>query len=341
MPIALVFPGQGSQSQGMLAALAARFPTVQRCFAEASAALGLDLWRLVTDGPVEQLNATEFTQPVMLAAGVATWRVWLEQGGAHPAAVSGHSLGEFTALVCAESLAFAAALRLVRERGRIMQHAVPTGGAMAAVLGLEDEAVEALCREAAGGRASPAPGELEAAGVVEVVNFNSPAQVVIAGDTAAVERAVALARLRGARRALRLPVSVPAHSSLMRTAAAQLQPQLAQVPIKPPRYAYFSAVDAAEHRSPEDIRAILVKQLASPVRWRRTVRSLLGRAPILIECGPGKVLTGLNRRIARDATCFALEDPESLAVALRACASEPGGFPAGGTPQPSTGAARA
>ncbi|HTW73641.1 MAG TPA: ACP S-malonyltransferase [Steroidobacteraceae bacterium] len=320
MPIALVFPGQGSQSRGMLAALAARFPSVQRCFAEASAALDLDLWRLVTEGPVEQLNATEFTQPVMLAAGIATWRVWLEQGGAHPAAVSGHSLGEFTALVCAESLAFGPALRLVRDRGRLMQQAVPTGGAMAAILGLEDEAVEALCLEAAGHE------------VVEVVNFNSPGQVVIAGNSAAVDRAVELARVRGARRARRLSVSVPAHSSLMRSAAAQLQPQLAQLPIGPPRYAYFSAVDGAEHASPEDIRAILAQQLASPVRWRRTVRALFTRAPMLIECGPGKVLTGLNRRIERGASCLALEDPESLAAALRAGASEPEGLAADGNP---------
>ncbi len=330
MPIALLFPGQGSQSLGMLAALATRFQTVRRCMTEASTALDVDLWRLISQGPQAQLDATEFTQPVMLAAGIATWRVWLEQGGPTPAAVSGHSLGEFTALVCAESLAFAPALRLVRERGRLMQEAVPGGGAMAAIVGLADDAVEALCREVADGQ------------VVEPVNFNCPNQVVIAGDRAAVERAVQLARSRGARRSVRLPVSVPAHSSLMRAAAEQLQQRLSQLPIRPPRYPYVSAVDGAEHSSPDDIRATLVRQLASPVRWRQTVRALLARASMLVECGPGKVLTGLNRRIERSGSYYALEDPESLAAALAACGAAAGGqaLP-GGAPQSTPRAAPA
>lgn len=307
---ALVFPGQGSQSRGMLAALAQRFTIVQQCFAEASAIVGTDLWRLVRDGPEQQLNSTEITQPVMLTAGIATWRVWRELGGPAPQLVSGHSLGEFTALVCAGSLEFAAALGLVHSRGRLMQQAVPEGeGAMAAILGLEDAAVEELCREVA---------EAE---VIEAVNFNSPGQVVIAGNLAAVERAIERAGARGARRALRLPVSVPAHSSLLRQAAEQLRVRLQSVHVTAPRYEFVSAMDARAHTTPEDIRETLVRQLASPVRWTETVRALLDRTGTLIECGPGRVLTGLNRRIDRSAQCLALEDPDSIGAALRALSS--------------------
>lgn len=308
MSAALVFPGQGSQSLGMMGALAARFPLVANCFAEASAALDFDLWELASVGPAERLNMTEYTQPLMLVAGVATFRVWREAGGPSPAVVSGHSLGEFTALACAEALPFEAAVRLVRARGQIMQRAVAPGeGAMAAILGLADEAqVEAICAEAAQGQ------------VVEAVNFNAPAQVVIAGHTAAVERAMGLATARGAKRTLRLPVSVPAHSSLLRAACSELERMLAPVPVARPRYRYVSAMDAREHDDPSDIRATLVRQLASPVRWTDTVRALLGHSQVLIECGPGKVLTGLNRRIERGAQCFALEDPESLRAALSA-----------------------
>jgi len=307
MSIALVFPGQGSQSVGMLAALRARFPPVADCFEQASQALGFDLGRLVAEGPAERLNATEFTQPAMLVAGVATWRAWREQGGIAPAVVAGHSLGEFTALVCAQALPFQAAVQLVRYRGQIMQRAVPEGsGAMAAILGLEDAEVESVCAEAAHGE------------VVEAVNFNSPAQVVIAGHAAAVERAMALAQQRGARRAVRLPVSVPAHSRLMAEAARQLSLRLDEIDVQPPLYRYISAVDAQEHSEPSDIRATLVRQLASPVRWAQTVRALLALAPNLVECGPGKVLTGLNRRIQRSAHCYALEDPDSLGAAVAA-----------------------
>jgi [acyl-carrier-protein] S-malonyltransferase len=307
MSIALVFPGQGSQSVGMLAALAARYAQVGECFEQASQALGFGLWQLVSEGPAERLNATEYTQPAMLVAGIATWRVWREQGGAAPTMVAGHSLGEFTALVCAQALPFEAAVQLVQFRGQIMQRAVPEGsGAMAAILGLEDAEVESACAEASQGE------------VVQAVNFNSPAQVVIAGHAAAVERAMLLAKQRGAKRAVLLPVSVPAHSRLMGEAAQQLSARLDQIDVRAPVYRYVSAVDAAEHSDPADIRATLVRQLASPVRWAHTVRALLAGAPNLIECGPGRVLTGLNRRIERGATCYALEDPDSLAAAVAA-----------------------
>jgi [acyl-carrier-protein] S-malonyltransferase len=307
MSIALVFPGQGSQSVGMLAALTARYASAAQCFEQASQALGFDLWRLVAEGPAERLNATEYTQPAMLVAGVATWRAWREQGGVAPTVVAGHSLGEFTALVCAEALPFEAAVQLVQYRGQIMQRAMPEGaGAMAAVLGIEDAEVEAACAQASQGE------------VVEAVNYNFPGQVVIAGHAAAVERAMELARQRGAKRTVLLPVSVPAHSRLMREAAQQLSGRLDQIDVCPPVYRYISAVDAAEHSDPADIRATLVRQLASPVRWTQTVRALLALAPTLIECGPGKVLTGLVRRIDRAASCYALEDPESVAAAVAA-----------------------
>jgi [acyl-carrier-protein] S-malonyltransferase len=307
MSIAMVFPGQGSQSVGMLAALTARYEQAAQCFERGSQALGFDLWKLVAEGPSERLNSTEYTQPAMLVAGVATWCAWREQGGAEPALVAGHSLGEFTALVCAQALPFEVAVQLVRYRGQIMQRAVPEGsGAMAAILGLEDAEVEAVCAQASQHE------------VVQAVNFNCPAQVVIAGHATAVERAVTLAKQRGAKRAVLLPVSVPAHSLLMAEAAQQLSLRLDKIELRSPLYRYISAVDAAEHSEPADIRATLVRQLASPVRWAQTVRSLLATATHLVECGPGKVLTGLNRRIERAASCYALEDPDSLAAAVAA-----------------------
>jgi [acyl-carrier-protein] S-malonyltransferase len=309
MGVAFVFPGQGSQSVGMLGALADRFPIVRETFQAASGVLGYDLWSVVAAGPIEKLNATACTQPAMLAAGFATWQVWLQQGGARPTLVSGHSLGEFTALVCAGSLAFADAIALVAARGELMQAAVPAGaGAMAAVLGLDDAEVEAACAEAAQGQ------------VVEAVNYNSPGQVVIAGDTAAVTRAIEAAKARGAKRAVILPVSVPSHSSLMRGAAEQLRARLASVSFGKPQMTYVSAVDARSHQDADDLRANLVRQLASPVRWSSTVQALttLG-ATTLVECGPGKVLTALNRRIDRrpEITCLALEDLASLQAALQ------------------------
>src|SRR6267378_447123 len=281
MSFAFVFPGQGSQSVGMLGALAAAVACVRSTFEEGSAVLGFDLWKLVSEGPEEAVTATEQTQPAMLAAGVATWRAWRARGGALPAVVSGHSLGEFTALVCAEGLRFGATVDLVHFRGQVMQEAVPAGsGAMAAILGLDDAGVEAACRDAAQGA------------VVEPANFNSPGQVVIAGEKAAVQRAIEAARVRGAKRAVALPVSVPSHTSLMRGAAERLEQRLRSFEVRAPRIRYISAVDASAHERPDEIRELLVRQLWSPVRWSETLRAVSAGVAQVIECGPGKVLTG-------------------------------------------------
>ncbi len=307
--LAFVFPGQGSQSVGMLAKLAEASSIVRATFDEASAVLGYDLWQLTQQGPAEDLNATERTQPAMLAAGIATWRLWCERGGAQPAVITGHSLGEFTALTAAGAVDFAACIDLVRFRGRAMQEAVPAGtGAMAALLGLEDADVEAACAEAAAG-----------GGVVEAVNFNSPGQVVIAGERAAVLRAIDAAKTRGAKRAMELPVSVPSHSSLMKPAGARLAEKLAATPFRVPSIRYLSAVDAREHQDPDDIRQLLVRQLSSPVRWTATVAALTGAgAQHIVECGPGGVLAGLVKRITRggDTQAAALETPESFTATL-------------------------
>lgn len=309
--LALVFPGQGSQSVGMLAKLAEAWPIVRATFDEASAVLGYDLWQLTQQGPAEDLNATERTQPAMLAAGIATWRLWRERGGAQPTVITGHSLGEFTALTAAGAVDFAACIDLVRFRGRAMQEAVPAGtGAMAALLGLEDADVEAACAEATAG-----------GGVVEAVNFNSPGQVVIAGERAAVLRAIEAAKTRGAKRAVELPVSVPSHSSLMKSAGARLAEKLAATPFRVPSIRYLSAVDAREHQDPDDIRQLLVRQLSSPVRWTATVAALTGAgigAKQIVECGPGGVLAGLVKRITRggDTQTAALETPESFTATL-------------------------
>ena len=292
----------------MLADLASADPLVRSTFAEASAVLGYDLWQLASAGPEAALNQTERTQPAMLAAGVATWRIWRSRGGGLPLLVSGHSLGEFTALVCAEALEFAPAIDLVRFRGQIMQEAVPAGsGAMAAILGLDDADIEAACREAAQGS------------IVEPANFNSPGQVVIAGEAAAVQRAIELAKARGAKRAVPLPVSVPSHTSLMQAAAARLAERLRALTVRTPHVRYLSAVDAAEHAAPDEIRALLVRQLSSPVRWSQTLKALAASGVSqVIECGPGKVLTGLNRRIEkREGLQFpALEDMAGIDAAL-------------------------
>jgi [acyl-carrier-protein] S-malonyltransferase len=307
--LAFVFPGQGSQSVGMLAKLAEASPSVRATFDEASTVLGYDLWQLSQQGPAEDLNATERTQPAMLAAGIATWRLWRERGGPQPAVVTGHSLGEFTALTAAGAIDFPVCIDLVRFRGRTMQEAVPAGtGAMAALLGLEDADVEAACADAATG-----------GGVVEAVNYNSPGQVVIAGERAAVLRAIEAAKTRGAKRALELPVSVPAHSSLMKSAGARLAEKLATTPIRTPSIRYMSAVDAREHDDPEDIRRLLVSQISSPVRWTATVAALVnGSAKHIVECGPGGVLASLVKRITRgsDLQTAALETPESLSAAI-------------------------
>jgi [acyl-carrier-protein] S-malonyltransferase len=307
--LAFVFPGQGSQSVGMLAKLAEVSPIVRATFDEASAVLGYDLWRLSQEGPAEDLNATERTQPAMLAAGIATWRLWRERGGAQPAVLTGHSLGEFTALSAAGAIEFSACIDLVRFRGRVMQEAVPAGtGAMAALLGLEDADVEAACAEAAA-----------AGGVVEAVNYNSPGQVVIAGDRAAVLRAIEAAKTRGAKRAVELPVSVPSHSSLMKPAGARLAEKLGAMELRAPSIRYLSAVDAREHREPDDIRRLLVSQISSPVRWTATVAALASAgAKHIVECGPGGVLASLVKRITRgsETQTAALESPESLASTL-------------------------
>ncbi len=312
MSWAMVFPGQGSESLGMLASFAAEEP-VRTTFAEVSEVLGYDLWALVQTGPEEQLHATENTQPAMLAAGVALWRLWLRRGGGIPAAVAGHSLGEFTALVCAGTLQLSTAADLVRFRGRAMQEAVPRGtGAMAAILGLEDARVIEACRSAADGQ------------VVEPVNFNAPGQVVIAGDRAAVERAVETAKGLGAKRAILLTVSVPSHSRLMQPAAERFAAVLDATTFTAPRITYVSAVDAQPHDDPTEIRDLLKRQIASPVRWRDTVRALIAREiRLVVECGPGKVLTGLNRRIERrpDLQYLSIEDAASIEAAVAASRS--------------------
>jgi [acyl-carrier-protein] S-malonyltransferase len=316
MALAFVFPGQGSQSIGMLAQLAAAHPEVEATFAEASAALGYDLWQVCEQGPEQQLNSTECTQPAMLAAGIATWRVWRSRGGRLPDIVAGHSLGEFTALVAAGGLEFPVAIDLVRWRGRFMQEAVPAGeGAVAAILGLETHELAAACAEAAQGQ------------VAELVNFNAPGQIVIAGHAAAIERAIAAAKARGARRGVLLPVSAPVHSSLMQGAASRLEQKLAGISLRAPAMRFLSSVDALERSEPEALRALLVRQLASPVRWIDTLQALAAAAPVqVIECGPGKVLTGLNRRIDKrpEVQCLALEDEATLDAAL-AAVSQTGG----------------
>ncbi|HTQ36741.1 MAG TPA: ACP S-malonyltransferase, partial [Steroidobacteraceae bacterium] len=258
--------------------------------------------------PAAKLGETAYTQPAMLAADIATWRYWLNAGGARPDAVAGHSLGEFAALVAAGALEFATAVRLVRERGERMQAAVPAGsGAIAAVLGLEDAAVIAACRDAAQGE------------VVETVNFNSPGQAVIAGHAAAVQRALEACKAAGAKRAVLLPMSVPAHSSLMQPAADGFAATLRATRLEPPDIAYWSPVDAQPHHTVEDIRALLIRQLTSPVLWTSLVRALAAAgATALIECGPGKVLAVLNRRIDGKLQCLALQDPPSVEAALAA-----------------------
>ena len=310
MSIAVVFPGQGSQSTGMLGELARAEPVVEATFAEASEVLGYDLWALCQQGPDEELALTEKTQPAMLAAGVATWRALQGHAQLRPVAMAGHSLGEYSALVCSGALDFRAATELVRHRGRLMQQAVPVGvGAMAAVLGLEDAEVEAACAEAAGSE------------VVEAVNFNAPGQVVIAGHATAVERAIEAAKGRGAKRAVLLPVSVPSHSSLMRGAAERLAEKLAVTELRRPQVPDVYTVEVRRHAEPDGIRSALQEQLYKPVRWADTVRAMIeSGVTTIVECGPGKVLTSLNRRIARGPglTMIAVDDPESLARAITA-----------------------
>ena len=310
MSLAFVFPGQASQSIGMLSGLARISPIITATFAEAGAVLGYDLWQRCQEGPAELLNSTECTQPAMLTAGVATYRLWRERGGRQPAMMAGHSLGEFSALVAAGYLDFKSAVELVRYRGELMQAAVPSGeGGIAAILGLEDADVEAACQEAAQGE------------VVEAVNFNAPGQVVIAGVATAVARAIEIATAKGARRAMALPMSVPAHSSLMRPAAEKLRTRLEQTAVAESSEVKVYGVDCKIHTGANDIRTGLVKQLSTPVYWAATVRTMIAAgANQIVECGPGKVLTALNRRVDknRDLQMLALEDPQALDDALAA-----------------------
>lgn len=303
---AIVFPGQGSQSSGMLAALASAYPTVRETFAEASEILRYDLWKLTQEGPEEELNRTTRTQPALLAAGVAVWRVWNDAGGSRPAVMAGHSLGEYTALVCAGVIEFADAVALVAERGRVMQAAVPEGtGLMAAILGLENEQVETICTEAAEDQ------------TVTVANYNSPGQVVIAGNREAVERAVGLAREMGARRALPLSVSVPSHCALMKEAAGEFAGTLDSIQFHDGVIPVIQNIDAKARTGADDIRAALVRQLHEPVLWVDTIAGMAGEGiETVIESGPGKVLAGLIRRIDASMVTVSINDSATLQKAL-------------------------
>jgi [acyl-carrier-protein] S-malonyltransferase len=307
LTIAMVFPGQGSQSKGMQVDLAAEYPEVQETYAEASDVLGYDLWQLVQDGPAERLGETVVTQPAMLTAGVAAYRVWQAAGGALPAQMAGHSLGEYTALVCASAVSFGDAMRVVKRRSELMQEAVPVGiGAMAAVLGLDDDAIVSLCAEAS------------TIGIAEPVNFNSPGQVVIAGHATAVSQAVEYAKEHGARRAILLPVSVPSHSSLMRDAGMSLIETLSSTPFQKPTITVINAATAEAYADGDDIRQKLSAQVYSPVLWVRTVEAMIAAgASTIIECGPGKVLAGLVRRISRDTPVSFIDNNDSLQKALQ------------------------
>lgn len=304
--LAFVFPGQGSQSLGMLNLLSASYPEVKQTFDHASRVLGRDLWNLASNGPEDELNQTQNTQPLMLAAGVAVWEVWCKQSDIRPGWLAGHSLGEYTALVCSGVLAFADAVKLVEARARFMQEAVPAGvGAMAAILGLDDDKVIAICVEQAGSE------------VVSAVNFNSPGQVVIAGHKAAVERAAEAAKAAGAKRAVLLPVSVPSHCALMQPAADKLDGLMQDTVFSAPCIPLIHNVDTESHTTPETIRKALKEQLYQPVRWVESISKMHNKGVnFFVECGPGKVLTGLDKRIVKEAEHFALYDPESLAKLL-------------------------
>ncbi len=300
--LAFAFPGQGSQSIGMMSDLAESFPTVRQTFEQASDCLGFDLWQLVQQGPVEDLNQTHNTQPAMLVSAVAMWRVWCEQSDITPSWMAGHSLGEYTALVCSQALGFEDAVQLVAERGRLMQQAVPAGvGAMAAIIGLEDHVVVKVCADSAEGD------------VVSAVNFNAPGQVVIAGNHDAVERAMQAAKDAGAKRALKLPVSVPSHCSLMEPAAEKLAEKLQSISINTPKMTLIHNVDVASHNAEEVIKNALKEQLFKPVRWVDGIKYMHDQGVAnMVECGPGKVLLGLNKRIVKQANHMAMFDPASL-----------------------------
>ncbi|MBW3163910.1 ACP S-malonyltransferase [Ferrimonas balearica] len=303
---AFIFPGQGSQTVGMLAELTADYPIIQATFAEASEALGFDLWQMVQDGPAEALNSTENTQPALLTASVAIWRAYCEAGGVAPTVMAGHSLGEYSALVCAGALKFDDAVKLVALRGRAMQEAVPAGtGAMAAIIGLDDDAIAKACAQAAQGE------------VVSPVNFNSPGQVVIAGHKDAVARAGEACKAAGAKRALPLPVSVPSHCELMKPAAEKLAAALANIDVVAPAIPVINNVDVAKADTAEAIKDALVRQLYCPVRWTETVNAMAEQGiEQLVECGPGKVLTGLTKRINKALSGTAVNQPADLQALL-------------------------
>jgi [acyl-carrier-protein] S-malonyltransferase len=308
MSTAFIFPGQGSQSIGMMNALAESGTLIQDTFSEASSVLGYDLWELVNDGPVEKLNSTEYTQPAMLTAGVATWRAWLQAGGTTPALMAGHSLGEYTALVCAGVLNFSDAVSLVSDRARYMQQAVPEGeGAMAAILGLDDDEVTTLCQQNAAGE------------VLQAVNYNAPGQVVVAGSAAAVGRLVDNAKAAGAKRALLLPVSVPSHCALMQPASDRMAERLKQVSISQAQTPVIHNVNVQTASDDDELRQLLARQISEPVRWVETINSMNQKGVSqLIECGPGKVLCGLSKRINRDMSCIPLITRDSIVNTLEA-----------------------
>ncbi len=310
MKFACVFPGQGSQSVGMMAELAEAYPIVTELFSKASEVLGYDLWKVVQEGPVEKLNITEVTQPAMLTAGVAVYEILKDKTGKQPELMAGHSLGEYTALVCAGSIAFEDAVRLVSQRGKLMQAAVPEGvGAMAAIIGLEDAVIKDICKTASDDNFA-----------VQAVNFNSPGQVVIAGNIQAVETAMAMAKDAGAKRALKLPVSVPSHSKLMEDAAQKLGEFIKEeIKLSKSAIPVLQNVAAKSHARPSDITKGLVKQLHSPVLWVDTVNNLVGEGiQATFECGPGKVLVGLNKRINKAADHYTINDVASLDAAIEA-----------------------
>ncbi|MCK5719183.1 MAG: ACP S-malonyltransferase [Thiomargarita sp.] len=310
MKFTFIFPGQGSQSVGMLSDLATNYPIIEETFAEASEILGYNLWQLTQTGPKENLDQTDKTQPALLAAGVAIWRLWQQQGGKSPFLMAGHSFGEYSALVAANALEFKDAVSLAQDRGRFMQIAVPKGeGAMAAILGLNDELVIEICNQISEGQA------------ISAVNFNSPGQVVIAGHTTAIKRAIISAKKSGAKRAILLPVSVPAHSSLMKPAAEKMAERLANVNIKSPKIPVIHNVDVATKENPDDIRAALVAQLYNPVPWVKTIEKMIQAGTVAIfECGPAKVLTGLNKRINRQIVAKPIMNVETLQQALETTA---------------------
>ena len=308
--LAFLFPGQGSQKVGMLAELAALYPVVEETFAEASDTLGYDLWRLVQDGPQEELNLTERTQPMLLTSSTAIWRTWQQKNGPQPVLMAGHSLGEWSALVAADVVAFTDAVKLVQLRGKYMQQAVPQGvGAMAAVIGLDDDKITQACAEAAQGE------------VVAAVNFNSPGQVVIAGHAAAVDRASTLCKDAGAKRAMPLPVSAPFHTSLMQPAADQLADQIRATRFFAPRVSVVHNVNARTEADPARIQELMIEQIYTPVYWVDCTLALVAAGVnTAVECGPGKVLSGLCKRIDRNLAAYATETPADLDAALAALA---------------------